>query len=481
MEKKYLYNLLIVGLCLVLGACNGYLDEIPQNKQKLSTTDDYDQLLNNAYLTKVVLPYIDVLTDDMDYIAADRDPGYANSSDTYLGAHLWDNSIETTMPNGDEAFENFYNSIFNTNVVIENIDHAVGDVLDETVVRQTRNHIKGEAYALRAFRYFYLVNMYGAPYENADQAKNAMGVPINKEISILDKIYVRERLQTVYDLIEEDLKSALDNFNKGEVKNTIFRPNKDVARLFLSRAYLFQKKYDKVITVCDDMIKETVKMIVPLEEMKTYTEYSSGVPLYNKNSHSLLYTCWARDAMSGFNSGYWYGKYAISDDLKKQYGVNDVRPKVFFDYYGVKPIKYTDYGGCYGMCYRIEEIYFNRAEAYIESGDYELGMKDVNRIYSQRIDDVNVSLSASDVENARKLFRQEKRRELCFETIRWFDIRRWGLAVEHDYKDINDPSMYQTYVLEANSPNYILPLPLDIQRRNDKIEKPERVEAKLKN
>ena len=69
------------------------MDEIPQNNQKLSTTDDYDQLLNNAYLTKVVLPYIDVLTDDMDYIAADRDPGFANSSDTYLGAHLWDNSI----------------------------------------------------------------------------------------------------------------------------------------------------------------------------------------------------------------------------------------------------------------------------------------------------------------------------------------------------------------------------------------------------
>ncbi len=133
------------------------------------------------------------------------------------------------------------------------------------------------------------------------------------------------------------------------------------------------------------------------------------------------------------------------------------------------------------MCYRIEEIYFNRAEAYIESGDYKSGMKDVNRIYSQRIDDVNVSLSASDVEDARKLFRQEKRRELCFETIRWFDIRRWGLAVEHDYKDINDPSMYQTYILEANSPNYILPCHLDIQRRNDKIEKPERVEAKLKN
>ena len=142
-------------MCTVLGACNGYLDEIPQNKQKLSTTDDYDQLLNNAYLTQAVLPYIDVLTDDMDYSVADRRPNYANSADTYLGAHLWDNSIETTMPNGDEVFAKFYNSAYNTNVVIENIDEAVGAVLDMTEVERTRKHIKGEAYALRAFRYFY--------------------------------------------------------------------------------------------------------------------------------------------------------------------------------------------------------------------------------------------------------------------------------------------------------------------------------------
>lgn len=107
-------------MCAVLGACNGYLEEIPQNKQKLSTTDDYDQLLNNAYLTQAVLPYIDVLTDDMDYIVADRRPNFANSADTYLGAHLWDNSIETTMPNGDEVFAKFYNSAYNTNVVIDN-------------------------------------------------------------------------------------------------------------------------------------------------------------------------------------------------------------------------------------------------------------------------------------------------------------------------------------------------------------------------
>ena len=470
----------IIPLFLCITSCDSFLEYKDKDQVIPSTLEHYNELIYGELITKSsssVCYNLHFLTDDI----GDQVPsGYSEGDDreNYLSWYTWAREPQISkkgVETIDPAWEFFYHQILMCNIIEEDVKALEEDT------EGVKYRLLGEVQCIRGMAYFYLVNMYGAPYENAEQAKNAMGVPINKEISILDKIYVRERLQTVYDLIEEDLKSALDNFNKGEVKNTIFRPNKDVARLFLSRAYLFQKKYDKVITVCDDMIKETVKMIVPLEEMKTYTEYSSGVPLYNKNSHSLLYTCWTRDAMSGFNSGYWYGKYAISDDLKKQYGANDVRPKVFFDYYGVKPIKYTDYGGCYGMCYRIEEIYFNRAEAYIESGDYKSGMKDVNRIYSQRIDDVNVSLSASDVEDARKLFRQEKRRELCFETIRWFDIRRWGLAVEHDYKDINDPSMYQTYILEANSPNYILPLPLDIQRRNDKIEKPERVEAKLKN
>ncbi len=292
-----------------------------------STLEHYNELIYGELITKSsssVCYNLHFLTDDI----GDQVPsGYSEGDDreNYCrGIHGQENH---RLVKGDEtigpAWEFFYHQILMCNIIEEDVKALEEDT------EGVKYRLLGEVQCIRGMAYFYLVNMYGAPYENAEQAKNARGVPINKEISILDKIYVRERLQTVYDLIEEDLKSALDNFNKGEVKNTIFRPNKDVARLFLSRAYLFQKKYDKVITVCDDMIKETIKMIVPLEEMKTYTEYSSGVPLYNKNSHSLLYTCWTRDAMSGFNSGYWYGKYAISDDLKKQYGANDVRPKVF--------------------------------------------------------------------------------------------------------------------------------------------------------
>ena len=97
------------------------------------------------------------------------------------------------------------------------------------------------------------------------------------------------------------------------------------------------------------------------------------------------------------------------------------------------------------------------------------------------MNEANPKLEAASDEEAVKIFRKEKRKEFCFEDIRWFDIRRWGLAVEHVYQNINNKEVYETYVLEAESPNYVLSLPMDLQRRNDKIEQAQRVETIVKN
>ena len=89
-------------------------------------------------------------------------------------------------------------------------------------------------------------------------------------------------------------------------------------------------------------------------------------------------------------------------------------------------------------------------------------------------------LSAASDDEAWKIFRKEKRVEFCFEDIRWFDIRRWGLSIEHVYHDYNAKENFVTYVLEAESPNYVLPLPLDVVRQNATIERNKRVEPIVK-
>lgn len=126
---------------------------------------------------------------------------------------------------------------------------------------------------------------------------------------------------------------------------------------------------------------------------------------------------------------------------------------------------------------RLEEAYLNRAEAYIEKGEHELGMDDVNAIRAERIKG-EYELVANSVDEAREFYRLEKRLEFSFEGLRWFDIRRWGLEIEHLYQDYSTPTVINHYVLKAGSPNYVLSLPLEIQRSDDKIERFERVETK---
>ena len=269
------------------------------------------------------------------------------------------------------------------------IEKEVGEF--EADVEGVKFRLLGEVKALRAMSYWYLVNTYGEPYRDSEQAKTAMGVPVNKETSIKDKLYTRTPLQEVYDLIENDLKDALENMEKGERKNSIFRPNKDVVRLFLSRIYLEEKRYDEVIKVCDEALKETNRTLISLNEMLGYS--SDSKPMLNKNNSSIIFSWLNKDGHPTSSSNTSKGTYCPSENLIALFASNDVRNyrDVLVDYWNsCQIVKYNaSYSGCWNTNYRIEEFYFNRAEANIKQGEWELGMKDVNEVYSRRIEGGN--------------------------------------------------------------------------------------------
>lgn len=80
---------------------------------------------------------------------------------------MWRDRHDLTMSGGDLAFEKLYESIYYCNVVIENIGEADGVELNEENVERTRKNIEGEARCLRAYSYFYLVNLYAMAYDPA--------------------------------------------------------------------------------------------------------------------------------------------------------------------------------------------------------------------------------------------------------------------------------------------------------------------------
>lgn len=474
-----------MGICILplvfsLIACSDFLDYKDNDKIIPSRLEEYSELVFGELIEKSASSTcynLMIMSDDVGSLVR------GSSKDErrrYLSWYNWAKEPQIT-PDGDEMIDPTWEYLYHKILVCNVIEDEVGMFEDD--LEGVKYRLLGEVQAIRAMSYWYLLNMYGEPFRSAEQAKTALGVPINQETTILDQIYERESLANVYELIEGDLKSALTNLQKGEEKNTVFRPNKDIIRLFLSRIYLEQKRYEDVIVVCNDLLKETSKSVMTLERLTMNNDgWVSYYPIVSRDATNLLFSWWNRDAISGFNVyDYYVGMYCVSPDLVSliQKNPNDIRGKsyTFWSSDKTKLYKYVADSKCFGMNYRIEEVYFNRAEAYIYTDNRKLAMKDLLEVYRQRVDENEPKLEAVNNEEAIEILRAEKRKEFCFEDIRWFDIRRWGLSIEHQYHDINDAGQYKTFVLEAESPNYTLPLPLDVQRRNEKIKQVQRVET----
>lgn len=92
----------------------------------------------------------------------------------------------------------------------------------------------------------------------------------------------------------------------------------------------------------------------------------------------------------------------------------------------------------FGSCLRLSEVYLNRAEAYIQlakAGKNEYltnAIDDLNKIREKRIRNYatqswTTSMFNNDANTILEKCREERRREFCIESMRWFDLRRYGM------------------------------------------------------
>lgn len=78
------------------------------------------------------------------------------------------------------------------NIVYKDVSELEDDV------NGMKNRLLGEVSFLRAMSYFYLVNLYGEPYQDAEQAKTALGVPINTEVGVENRLYPKGKATKKY-------------------------------------------------------------------------------------------------------------------------------------------------------------------------------------------------------------------------------------------------------------------------------------------
>ncbi|QNM85310.1 RagB/SusD family nutrient uptake outer membrane protein [Polaribacter pectinis] len=144
--------------------------------------------------------------------------------------------VEATNGFVADYYRSFYNVIFRSNVVLENLEAATAD-----------NAIKFEAEAkfLRAYAYFNLVRLFG-------------DIPlIDRVITPADKetAYTRVAVANIYDLITSDLLTAIDGLDDTH-KN---RASLAAAEALLAKVYLTQPSpnYSGAQALCESIMQPT--------------------------------------------------------------------------------------------------------------------------------------------------------------------------------------------------------------------------------
>jgi len=128
---------------------------------------------------------------------------------------------------------------------------------------------EGQALFMRAFNYFYLINLYGESPILTEADKSKMGVPLwDYAPDIINETYKARATQgEVWDLIINDLKSA-ETLLDGVVFPEKARVNEWAVKSFLGKAYIFTLQWDKARDVLKDVIDNSGKQLVSYDILR---------------------------------------------------------------------------------------------------------------------------------------------------------------------------------------------------------------------
>ena len=213
-------NILIIGLLLLgLSSCDDFLEYKDKDKIIPKELSHFDEFVYGEIINKTegsLMNYLSYMTDEtMSYVSSSMWLSKEDLRDEMFSYFTWAKEPQVRKDEvevNDKAWSFFYHRILMCNITFEQVKE-----LDEDI-EGVKNRLLGESLFMRALSYFYLVNLYGEPYESAAQAKTALGVPINENVGVEANVYNRATLDVNYTLMEEDLKAAITYFEKGQKK-----------------------------------------------------------------------------------------------------------------------------------------------------------------------------------------------------------------------------------------------------------------------
>src|SRR5690606_31424818 len=231
--NKFYILLSIIILC---SSCDKFLSVNPDNRVRPTLTSDCQAIMAGAYPGGEHL-FTELYTDNFRFY---NYTSYNNATTVtwFLPLYLWSDEY---VPNGvspDATWRNYYNYIYKTNIILEQIDDSEGTA-------QLKRAVKAEAHLVRAYCHFMLVNIFAKHYD-ANTASNDLGVPIVRATEKDNQtIYKRHTVQEVYDFVEEEIFKGLALLDESVYKVPKHHFTNVATYAFLSRFYLYKSNWEE--------------------------------------------------------------------------------------------------------------------------------------------------------------------------------------------------------------------------------------------
>jgi tetratricopeptide (TPR) repeat protein len=451
-----------VTIVLVMVSCDEVLDENPDNRTFIDSPEKIAELLVGAYPEAGYVPFLEPMSDN----AGDKGPSATRDFRVNEEMYFWRDLNDTDNDTPSDYWIETYEAISHANQALSSIETLGGGA--------ELNPLRGEALLCRAYAHFMLVNIFSKAY-NPETSATDLGIPyVTAPETVLLGDFERSNVAEVYRNIRRDLEEGLplieDNY---EVP--AFHFTKAAANAFASRFYLVLGEWEAVVrhstlalgtTNMEGKLRNIVASsnLTFQEEFTLYTSSTeepanlllvSGNSIYRRMDAVARYQLTPRLTGLLFNDNISGGQWAYSIFSRGGSGNNSV-PK-YQEYFRV-----TNQAADIGFAFvtfvllSTDEVLLNRAEAYAMLGELDAAVNDINLSLQVKTANYEIpdNLLTTDIiadvyrelpidlytpfyeipENALPFVAAVldiKRTVFYNEGLRWLDIKRHDVAIEH--------------------------------------------------
>ncbi|MBO7230185.1 MAG: RagB/SusD family nutrient uptake outer membrane protein [Bacteroidaceae bacterium] len=450
--KKYIT--IILAALLFMG-CDDFLDIHPTGKIIAETGEEYRALLTDVYSRFPEDRGLTILRGDE--MAADYKSLEGLDYDSYFDVWNW------TDYNRNESsyyfnWRSYYHSCYIANYIIEHKN----DITKAT--QKEINQLVGESYMMRAYVHFLLVNLYAPAYTHCEP-ETTRGIPLQMKADV-NAVLKCSSVEQVYRQILLDVDSAALYLNVERWDNGLnYRFNTTTANALRARTALYMGDWELALA-------EAKKVVAKYPDLEDLNNTRSVLPTNYNSVESIM-------ALEQVVTAKLLNIIVPDSNLIKIHDDNDKRlgkyytSKLNADFVRVWSFRSRTPNN--ERCtFRAGEFYLIAAESANELDKKDEALAYIKPLIQKRYtvegaNEYSSLLETLGQDELREEIAKERQRELAFQGLRWFDLRRTTQPELVKVYPVSETES-QTFILEQGDERYTLHFPSDAVAANPGLE-----------